>query len=376
MSVSQFGLSDPGMRARYDALFDACESAFIQQSTSWAEIIQNLGPDEPIFLLCTRDGVDLAGLPLYLYRHPLGNVLNSVPQAGPLGGIFARAGLAEDLIEGAYRELVSAAEALAGWRDCLSFTLISNPFSPDTDRYGRYFHPTYVLTNFAQYTPVPEIAPEGRVMLQDSHRRNNLARNLRRAEQAGVVLESAATSSPLDEWYEIHLRRHRELGVAPLPRALFSGILDTLGPRGKAELLLARLEGKVISGCMYIRHRAIQDVFLLAMDSSCARFSPNYLITDHSIRRAAASGVRIYNWQSSPDRQGGVYRYKEQWGAREASYSFLTLLLCPTERIARLGPDVLRKAYSGHFVVPYGVFTEGFDRRTFKKADAARNPST
>lgn len=86
-------LSDRRFRAEYDDLFEACPDAFIQQSTYWAEAIRDLGPDRPIFLLY-RDGDEaIAGLPLYLYEHPRGNVLTSVPQAGPLGGIFFREGL-------------------------------------------------------------------------------------------------------------------------------------------------------------------------------------------------------------------------------------------------------------------------------------------
>lgn len=368
MSVTRIDLLDAASRARYDALFEACPSAFIQQSTAWAEVIGSLGADEPHFLLHSRDGVDCAALPLYVFRHPLGNVINSVPQAGPLGGVFLRAGLPQAGVEDAYRELMDAAVDLARGLDCLSLTLISNPFAPDVELYERHLRPTYVLENFTQYVSLTDEAPGRRLAGPQVSRQ--LTRNLRRAEQAGFTLEVASSPSSLDEWYPIHCKRHAELGLAPLPRALFSGILRVLGPRGLAELLFVRHQGRLASGCIFIRHRDVQDVFLLSMDTTHTRLSPNYYLTERSLRRAAGAGVRIYNWQSSPDREGGVYAFKRQWGALEAPYAFVTRLFCPPDRIARIGLDQLRREYPGHYVIPFGVFTEGFDRRTFQKAGA------
>src|SRR5437867_2601579 len=88
-------LSSPSDRLRYDQLFGACPRASIQQSSLWAEVIGDIGPDQPMFLLANDGGQDVAGLPLYLYEHPLGNVLSSVPQPGPLGGVFTRPGLSD-----------------------------------------------------------------------------------------------------------------------------------------------------------------------------------------------------------------------------------------------------------------------------------------
>src|SRR5207249_1087653 len=93
--VEAFGLGDLPWRARYDALFAACPAAFVQQSSPWAEAIAPLGPDRVILLLFHDGTRDVAGLPLYLFEGPSGPVLTSVPQPGPLGGVFVRPGLAE-----------------------------------------------------------------------------------------------------------------------------------------------------------------------------------------------------------------------------------------------------------------------------------------
>jgi hypothetical protein len=68
LEVTAFSLSDATHRLEYEKLFESCDDAFIQQSTYWAEAIKDLGPDEPIFILCRQGGNAIAGMPLYLYR--------------------------------------------------------------------------------------------------------------------------------------------------------------------------------------------------------------------------------------------------------------------------------------------------------------------
>src|SRR5687767_13737264 len=111
MEVVRFGLGDVHLRSGYDALFQSCPNALLQQSTYWAEAIQDLGPDEPMFLLAPTDRVAIAGLPLYLFRNSHGNITTSVPQAGPLGGVFGRDDA--DRLSEARTALLEGAVALA-----------------------------------------------------------------------------------------------------------------------------------------------------------------------------------------------------------------------------------------------------------------------
>ena len=86
MEVIEVDFNDNQLVDRYNRFFECCPNASIQLSTYWADVISGLGPDKPIFLICSHDGKDIAGFPLYLYQNQFGNILTSVPQPGPLGG--------------------------------------------------------------------------------------------------------------------------------------------------------------------------------------------------------------------------------------------------------------------------------------------------
>jgi hypothetical protein len=330
-------------------------------------VVAELGPDRPRFLVCSEAGRDVAGLPLYLFEHPLGNVLSSVPQAGPLGGVFCRRELGEEERERAYAGLLRRADDLARETRCLSLTLITNPFRPDLPLYERHLAPDHVLENFTQFIALEEVVVDGRLVLRDLERRTSLSRNLRKARAAGLEVEPCRSDADFEAWLRVHAQAHARLGVTPLPRRLLENARRVLEPLGKSLLLLAKAGGEVASGCLYVLHRDVLDVFLLSMNTEYADRGPNFLLTERSLLWARQRGVRIYNWQSAPSRESGVYRYKAQWGSREAPYHFVTRRLCPPERLQQIGLERLRAEYRGHYVVPFGVFRDGFDRIHFGK---------
>lgn len=366
LAVERFGLGDVALRARYDALFEECPRAFIQQSTLWAEVIAELGPDEPLFLLCTDAGRDVAGLPLYVFRGPFGAILSSVPQAGPLGGVFCRPGLAREAREAAYAALIEAALAASRERDATALSLITNPFDPDLELVERHMEPDLVLENFTQFVPLDEIVEGRQLKLRDWQRRSNLSRCLKRARAAGFAPLERPDAAAFDAWYAIHAERHQEIGARPLPRRLLENIRRVLEPRGKAFFQVLTSGSEIASGTLFIGHREVLDVFMLSMNSRFAESQPNFLGTELSLFEARERGHTIYNWQSSPGRGSGVHRYKEQWGSQERAYAFVTRLF-HRERIAGRSADEVRAGYPGHYVAPYAAFLDGFASSRYAK---------
>ncbi len=375
MKSIEFILAEIDLRARYDALFEECPNAFIQQSTYWAEVIQEIGPDKPIFLLCEHNGQAIAGLPLYLYENPHGNVLISVPQAGPMGGVFIRDGIPDDVTAQAYKCLLEKAIEVASMNCCICISLITNPFTQDLRHYESSFMPDLVFENFTQHIDVPKMVVNGEIQLKDYQSRSTSAYigpRIQKALNAGFEVDFNYSKENSDATYQLHLDRFAELGVAPIRKEIVENIRTRLAPQGKAMLVTVKKDGEVASGCIYILHRNILDVFIISGNNAFKAAAPNFLNHDHSIRMAAKKGIQIFNWQSSPNRESGVYRYKKEWGSIDTPYYFLTKLLCPPSRIAAMGIATLKAEYPMHFIVPFQAFTSGFECKYFSKTSSAR----
>jgi CelD/BcsL family acetyltransferase involved in cellulose biosynthesis len=365
--VVEGDLADAALRVRYEALFDRCPGAFVQQSTDWADVIRNLGPDRPVLLLARDNGVDVAGLPLYRFDGRFGPILTSVPQPGPLGGVFAAPELDSIARDRVYAALLRAAGDLARRERALALTVITNPFAPDRDLYERHLAPDFVFETFTQFVPLDTVA-DGRIPMADSKRRNDLRRHLRRAADAGLTARDAIgdTEADLDRWMALHARRQREIGAAPLPRLLFANIRERLVPRGKAHVVVVMAGGDIASAMWLVRHRDVVDAFIVSMDSRYGALAPNWLAAARAVQWARETGARIFNWQSSPTRGDGVYAFKRQWGSLDVPYCFVTRLFVPPEDVLTWGLDDVAAAYPRHFVVPFGFFTTPGERRFTK----------
>ena len=364
MQAVTFGLGDPAPRSRYDALFEACPHALIQQSTLWAELIRDLGPDEPVFLLADRDGEPVGGLPLYLFRGPAGSILTSVPQAGPLGGVFVRTG---EPPEPVYAALLSGAARLAAAQKCISLTLITSPFADDLLLYEQHLQPDLVFENFTQVVDLERVIRNGDWILPNNAERNP-GRTIRKAHTAGFASQLCDDIAEFDRWYSIHERRHKELGLTPLRRDLLAGIQTLLRQQGRAFLQLVIAGKDIAAGCLFVHHRDVCDAFIMSMNSEHSAKAPNYLLMEQALFNMWRRGIRYMNWQSSPQRGDGVYNFKKQWGSEERLYYFVTKLFTGRERILALGADGIKKGYPGHYVVPFGAFETGFSQRLFRKA--------
>lgn len=367
MVVEEIDFTDRELVERYDRLFEACPDAFIQQSTYWCSVIKDLGPDKPIFLLCSDAGEDIAGLPLYLYEHEIGNILTSVPQAGPLGGIFHKRGISWEEKDEAYKWLLHKAIEIAIRHQCISVTVITNPFSGDIDLYERHLSPNYVFENFTQYIPLKSIFSDGVMVLPDYNRRSNLSRNIKKGRGSGYSIRFCDSQDQLKAWHEIHCQRHTQLGAVPLDYHLFDNMYEHLVPRQKAQLILVVQAGEIASGCFYVYHRQVMDVYMLSVSPDYVELGANYVNTDYALRWANDLGIAIFNWQSAPNKESGVYRYKRQWGSVDSTYYFVTRLLCDPRRIQEIGINTLRQQYRWHYVLPFGAFKEGFGSKYFKK---------
>ncbi len=348
LSVELLSAGDAEADSELAAFFAACPTSFAQQTPGWRDVITSLGVDEPLFLACRRSAELLGVLPAYRFEGPLGAILTSCAQAGPLGGVAILPGADARSV---YRALLARFVELAAERGCAVATVISNPFWPDRELYEELLSPDFTLENVCQVLDLESaLDTTGRVVGSSK----NLRRNLRKAHSAGFVIDEEQSLANVEEWYAIHEARHREIGAAPLPRALFTAALTHMVPRGKARYFFVRLpgSGEMVAGGFYVCHGSVIDALMPAVHTAHANLGPNVALALHSMRWAREHGLRYYNWQPSPP-DSGVYRFKRQWGSRDVAYAYYSRITGDVEPILRSSPQAIRSGYPWHYVVPF-----------------------
>lgn len=359
MTDAEVSRLSPADDLEVDGLLNECPTSFAQQTTSWRDVITATDRDEPVFLGC-RDGGRLVGLlPGYRFVGPLGAILTSVPLPGPQGGIVCHPSADVERVAAALLEAyVDHAVAL----DCDLATLITNPFWPDRARVEQHLKPDYVLENSLLALDLErDCDPEGGLLRATSA----LRRNLRKARSGALVIDEEQSESSVAEWYALHQERHAEIGATPLPRALVFGAFAHMVPRDRARFFFVRSaeNGEMVAGGLYLLHARVIDAFMPAMRSSSASLRPNHLLAAHTIEWARRRGLRFYSWQGSPP-DGGVHRFKAQWGSRDFSYAFVTRVTGDATRFLEAEVADLKQHYAWHYVLPFDRVGANASRRS------------
>jgi hypothetical protein len=233
--------------------------------------------------------------------------------------------------------------------------VITNPFLDDRRWYDGCGPWDFTLENFCQVVLLKEFfGTDGTITLRDYHRRSNLSRNLARARGAVTVRETS-DEAVLDVWWALHRERHEAVGATSLPMELFGRIQREIVRKGKGTFLGAFAEEGLVAGAWYIHHGETMDVFMLSASDEGLALGANFLLTDISLQRARETGVRWYNWQSSPSRTSGVYRFKAQWGSHERTYAFITRVVGDISAILAATEAEVREAYRWHYVLPFSA---------------------
>jgi hypothetical protein len=346
--VSLLDLHCASAEAELAGFFASCPTSVAQQTPGWRRVLEALG-DEPRVLACRRaDGELVGALPAYRFAGPLGAILVSCAQAGPLGGVACRPGADRASV---YAALLDAFEGRAFDEGCALATVFTNPFWPDRELCEQRFTPDFLLENHCQVLDLRAALDAAGTPTGGSQ---SLRRNLRRARAGALRIDEEQSPQNVAAWYAVHARRHTEIGATPLPEPLFRAALEHAVPAGVARFFFVRASdtGELVGGGLYLQHGAVMDALMPSVSTDAASLGAAYLLALHSMRHAQQSGLRFYNWQGSPP-EGGVYRFKRQWGSSDRSYAYLTRVTGDAGRLLASSPAELRAAYPFHYVLPY-----------------------
>ena len=148
--------------------------------------------------------------------------------------------------------------------------MITNPFWPDRELCERNMRPDWILENQCQVLDLPAI-----MNARGDFERSNakLRYNLRRAQSGVLEVDEVQSLDNLNVWYPIHLRRHEELGIPPLPYATFEAALLDIVPRDLARFVYARLaeSGEMVGGALFIQHAQVMDMLIASGQSQYAK---------------------------------------------------------------------------------------------------------
>lgn len=155
---------------------------------------------------------------------------------------------------------------------------------------------------------------------------NQVRRNIRRAQRAGVVVRSADAEADLTRvFYRLHTRTRHRLGVPVQPLRYFRLLWRRVIEPGLGTVLIAESGGVPVAAGVFLASPHVCVYKYGASDERYWNVRPNHLLFWTAIRWAMARGCRTFDFGRTDLGDEGLREFKSRWGTEEQRLGYSVL---------------------------------------------------
>ena len=297
--------------------------------------------DNPLYLVAFFEKKVAGFLPLRWRRGKLGIVINSLPFFGPNGGpVLTNEGL--NHVDEVMPQLASELHAFASEIGAVSIVCYT-PFLYNAEVFEQAFSPDRAVDKFTQYLDL-----QGFTGWSAKIRHKSVGR----AKSQGVNVRSG-TPHDIPVLLEIYHENYQRKGILLKPESYFYQVVEKLCPKGIARFTIAEWQERVVACLITIQTGKTVSYNVPCCKEAAQTTQANSLLIDESVRTLILQGYRFWNWESSPDKDHPVYKFKARWGSKEAYYKILIKYLRGTDAFWGLSAGEIASEYPYYFVIPF-----------------------
>lgn len=305
----------------------------------YRDMLVKIGVGQPVYFAARLDGELVGYLPAFSRQSEAGVVYCSLPFFGPNAGVLcsdepARAEVHQALL----RALLDRAD-----RDEALSCSVYTPFMFDEfDLYDEIMPDAVVTEKFTQYLDLTTTAWG-----------SSIRYDLRKADRLGVEVSTELTSERFETFYSIYRQNCEDYGIPLKPRRCLELLVDHQVLGRHTGVYFAHHEGAMIGGLLMIWAPLTASYYVPCLLASARTLQPNTVLIHRAAEDARGRGIRLWNWESSPSRESGVFKFKKKWGGQEGRYRIYTKVFRPQEEFAAMGKDGIAEAFPFYYVYPF-----------------------
>ncbi len=347
----------------YEQLINSVESSLLYASFKYRSFLQQiLVNSEAVYLVAKDSGTLIGALPAFIrYNHTYGNVLNSLPFYGSYGGVIVSPRASDKnqikmaLIDGLHELSIKKNVAVS--------TLIANPLNDDTNIYEKCFGQTLRDERIGQITYLPdvwhsEVDLQQRLM-ESFHKKTRTA--IRKAQKSELVIRHTESMESLRQLAEMHHQNIQAVGGLEKPWLVFEAISKIFTYDLDYRVYLAEKNSQIVAALLVFFYNRTVEYFTPATHEGFRIFQPMSLLIYQAMQDAVRRGCRRWNWGGTWLTQGGVYDFKNRWGAEDKPYYYYIHEYSMASTIRSLPPQKILAEYPYFYVLPFKIFTQEKD---------------
>ncbi|MDZ4715807.1 MAG: GNAT family N-acetyltransferase [Cytophagales bacterium] len=294
---------------------------------------------EPFYLGLFLDSMLSAVLPGFIKTTNLGTAYCSMPFFGPNAGVLCK----NEIKELAHGELLKflAAELTR------KYSLLSASF--------------YTPFLFKDYNLYEENLP-GSIFVQKTTQfftisnkvwTTKIKYDLRRSERLGIVVTEEITDSNVQELYTIYLQNCLDQNIPQKPLNCILALSNAAKNHQGVEFYFAFQGENMIGGLIVLYSKKTLSYYLPCSLETARSLQPVTCLIDFAFQKARSKKIDYWNWESSPSKESGVYKFKNKWGSIETDYRIYVKPFVDIEYLSTIGKTKLAESFPHFFVFPF-----------------------
>jgi hypothetical protein len=249
--------------------------------------------------------------------------------------VFGTSATAAERLRDAYSELLTGPAVAAG-------TVIPNLLSDP----GPTFPYDFTDERIGQYTSLKGAADPQELLGRISA---SARYDVRMSQRANVTVK--IENDAFDALKHLHNERMQAIGGLAKPDAFFTLLPKLLRAGEQFDLFTARRDGELVALVLLLYTGDVVEYFIPVVRPEHRSAQPTAAILFAAMQHAARRGFRVWNWGGTWLSQGGVLRFKHNWGAVDRRYFYYTRVTNP--RVLEASANELLISHSGFYVLPF-----------------------
>ncbi len=149
------------------------------------------------------------------------------------------------------------------------------------------------------------------------HFKTSVHRNLQKAQRAGLEFATRTDADAMGQFYRLHVRTRRRLGVPVQPKHFFQRIWEHIVQTGFGHIGLVNKAHQPVAGGVFLAFNGTMIYKYAASEPAALGDRPNDWLVYSALQRACDEGCRAFDFGISNRAQEGLRRFKCNWGAAE-----------------------------------------------------------
>ncbi|MFN0031532.1 MAG: GNAT family N-acetyltransferase [Flavobacteriales bacterium] len=309
----------------------------------YRDMLQHCGVGQAMSIGCFQDDVLVGCIPLFIKESDGECALSSMPYFGPNAGVLCD--YSSEWAEEIHALLLNEALALAVEKNAVSISFYT-PFQNNAteEYYVQHLHDAYVVDKHTTYIELDKYEPD-----------SSLRYDLRKAESAGVKIMAVRNDDDIIALNDIYQKNCADYGIPPKSLDCLRLLANASNEGGNTTTWLAMLDNKIVAGLIMIFSPATASYYLPCSLHEYRTQQPSTVLIHHAMMHARSRGIRLWNWESSPSKESGVYKFKKKWGSMDGTYKIFVKPLRNTDYFRTHGSNGISSRFPYFFVYPFNL---------------------